>query len=395
MTYGMVMGLLWLTVSASDVAITNQYDPNEQVQKLKTESVWLYTPEKTWTYSHHASLVYFKKRFYAMWSNGRQDEDAPGQRILYCSSNDFLHWTTPKPLRGPSQGKHSELVLTAAGFHAHAEKLVAYIGQYEYAAEHLEQGKRKMGDAAHQDTCLMGMTSRDGAHWSTPRNLGIPIVPNHPPQATQTGRLVLSGNISFPYTDDPAGLSGWTMSGIYPPDMAKEVFDDSEGFHKVQQRAGWPVGVCEGSFYQTDDRVLHMLLRSGIQKLWVTESRDNGVNWSPPQETAFTDDVAKFHCGRLPDGRFYQVGNPVPNGKRNPLVLSLSVDGIRFDQHFILADEVQTMKHPGLYKGGVYAYPHTLVHDGHLYVIVSVYKESVLVLRAALKDFPPRHQTLP
>jgi hypothetical protein len=174
------------------------------------------------------------------------------------------------------------------------------------------------------------------------------------------------------------------MSGIYPPDMAAELFDDSEGIWKVQKRAGWPVGLCEGSFYQTDDGVLHMLLRSETPKLWVTESRDDGAHWGAPRETEFTDDAAKFHCGRLPDGRFYHVGNPDPTGQRNPLVLSLSKDGIRFDKHLILADEPRTMKRPGLHKGGVYAYPHTIIHDGFLYVIVSVCKESVLVMRTAL-----------
>lgn len=392
---GMLMCLLWLTTGANNGVITNQFDPNEQAPKLKTESVWLYVPEKNWTYSHHPSLTFFRGHFYAMWSNGRQDEDAPGQRVLYCSSRNFQKWTTPRPLLGPVQGKHSELVLTAAGFYPHAETLTAYVGQYEYAAEHLEQGKRKMGDAAHQDTRLVAMTSQNGTHWSVPRDLEIPIVPNHPPQPLKSGRLIISGNISFPYTDDPAGLTGWTMAGIYPAEMAQEVFDDSEGFHKVQQRAGWSVGLCEGSFYQTDDQVVHMLLRSGTQKLWVTESSDNGTHWSSPRETAFMDDVAKFHCGRLPDGRFYQVGNSVPNGKRNPLVLSLSKDGIRFDRHFILMDQEQIMKHPGLYKGGVYAYPHTLVHDGYLYTIVSIYKESVLVLRTALKDLPPAPPVLP
>jgi hypothetical protein len=339
-----------------------------------------------WTYSHHPSLTFFNGRFYAMWSNGREDEDASGQRVLYCTSEDFLHWTTPEPLAGPLQGKHSELVLTAAGFHQYAGMLVAYIGRYEYAPEYLDNGKCKTGDTAHRDTRLLAMTSKDGAHWSEFRDLGIPVVPNHAPQATRSGRLIICGNVSFPYTDDQSGLGGWTMSGIYPPDMAAELFDDSEGFRKVQKRAGWPVGVCEGSFYQTDDGLLHMLLRSGTPKLWVTESRDNGEHWSAPTETAFTDNVAKFHCGRLPDGRFYHVGNPDPKGQRNPLVLSLSQDGIRFDQHFILADEPRTMKRPGLHKGGAYGYPHTIIHDGHLHVIVSVCKESVLVMRTAIKD---------
>ena len=288
-------------------------------------------------------------------------------------------------LLGPLQGKHSEVVLTAAGFHQHAGTLVAYVGRYEYSADHLDKGTRKEGDAAHENTGLLALTSKDGTHWSEPSDLGIPIVPNHPPQALRSGRLLMCGNISYPYTDDPSGLSGWKMAGIYPADMAATVFDDSEGFGRVRERAGWPVGLCEGSFYQTDDNVIHMLLRSGTPRLWLTESKDNGASWTPPIETTFSDNVAKFHLGRLPDGRFYHVGNPDPKGARNPLVLSVSKDGQRFDRHHILADEPRVAKHAGLYKGGAYAYPHTLVHGDYLYVIVSICKESVLALRVPLK----------
>ena len=67
--------------------------------KPKVESVLIYQPTTEWTYSHHASLTFFKGRYYAIWSNGHKDEDAPGQRVLMASSADFTHWTTPKPIR--------------------------------------------------------------------------------------------------------------------------------------------------------------------------------------------------------------------------------------------------------------------------------------------------------
>ena len=180
------------------------------------------------------------------------------------------------------------------------------------------------------------------------------------------------------------------MTGIYPADMAASIFDDSEAFWHVQARMGWPAGLCEGSFYQTDDDVLHMLLRTTgpgfAGRLWLTESRDDGAAWSPPVEIAFTDNNTKFHFGRLPDGRFYYVGcpDPEPRGARNPLVLSVSEDGVCFDRHFILADEDYIQKNVGRWKGGLYGYPHTMVHEGYLYVIVSLRKEAVAVLRVAL-----------
>jgi len=369
-------------------SITNCWRPLTDRPRLDVERVFLYQPETSWTYSHHPSISFFDGRFYAIWSNGRRDEDAPGQRVLLATSSDFQSWGEPKPLIGSLRGKHSELVLTAAGSHRHEGTLVTYFGQYEYSSECLEKGTRRRGTVgrAHQDTRLKALTTADGDTCSDILEVGVPIVPNHPPQKTASGRLIICGNISYPYTDDPAGLSGWTMTGIYPAEMKDDLQDDSEGFWLVRERMGWPCGLCEGSFYQTDDGVIHMLLRSNTDRLWVTESSDDGATWSSPVETGFTDNGTKFHFGRLPDGRYYYVGCPDPErrGERNPLVLSISEDGVCFDKHYIFAHELYLRRREGMHKHGQYGYPHTMVHEGYLYVIVSRQKEAVEVLRTLI-----------
>jgi hypothetical protein len=344
-------------------------------KRPKVESLLIYQPEVEWTYSHHPSLAFFKGRFYAIWSNGRQDEDAPGQRVLLATSADFRHWTTPRPLvDSVKDDQGAERVLTAAGFHEHGGTLVAYFGNY---------GPHK------ETTRLQAITTGDGDHWSATREMGVPVNPNHGPQRTTSGRLIICGNISFPYTDDPSGLAGWQMTGIYPAALAATIKDDPASFKEVAQNQGWRASLCEGSFYQTDDRVLHMLLRNtaggNASRLWVTESRDDGATWSTPVETAFSDTNAKFHVGRLLDGRYYYAGNPVGAG-RTPLVLSLGRDGVHFNEHFILGDTHYTQSQPGAAKGGEYGYPHSIIHDGRLCVIVSRQKEAVEVLRVALRD---------
>lgn len=370
--------------------ISNSYSPDIIRPKLPVEKVFLYRPQAEWTYSHHASITFFNGHFYTIWSNGHEHEDYPGQRVLMATSSDFTHWSEPRTLVGPLRGKHSEVILTAAGFHQHEGTLVAYFGQYEYSQQGLQNGIRMAHD--HQDSSLWAMTTRDGQHWSQPIDMHAPLVPNHGPQPTRSGRLVISGNISFPYSDDPSGLSGWKMTGIYPADMQAGIFDDSQAFWAVQARMGWPAGLCEGSFYQTDDGVLHMLLRTTgpghAGKNWQTESHDDGTTWQPPIESDFSDNDTKFHFGRLPDGRFYYVGSPdpLPRGTRNPLVLSLSDDGILFNRHFVLADEPYEMQRLGMHKGGTYGYPHTMVHDGYLYLIFSLRKEAVAALRVPLSQ---------
>lgn len=341
------------------------------------ESAWLYRPTSEWTYSHHASLTWFRDRFVASWSNGHRDEDAAGQRVLVSTSTDFAHWSEPSVLC-PSEvdaiGRGR--VLTAGGFHQHDGTLVAYCGNY---------GTDKEG------TRLEAVTTTDGRHWTPKRDLGLPVCPNHGPQPTASGRLLLSGNTSFAWTDDPSGLAGWQLAGIYPTSLAQGYKDDPASFWDVANWQGWwPAALCEGSFFQTPDNVLHLLLRNAggkynTQRLFASESRDDGRTWSTPRESEFSDTNAKFHFGRLPDGRYYYVGNPI-GADRTPLVLSLSTDGVRFDRHFVLGEQHYESARTGRWKGGEYGYPHTLVHDGWLYVIVSRQKEAVQVLRVKLAD---------
>lgn len=365
--------------------ITNCYDPSEARPKLAGERVRIYAPEQDWTYSHHQSIAFFQGRFHAVWSNHRCNEDHPGQRVLWSSAAEFQHWDEPRPLFDSRAGDHSEVVLTAAGFHPHGGTLVAYAGQYEYSREALAT-PRLTTAFNHQNDRLLARTTTDGRTWGPERDLALPIVPNHGPQPTASGRLIISGNISFPHSDDPSGLAGWRMAGIYPPDWPAR--DDSEAFWIVQKLQGWRTGLCEGSFYQTGDGVIHMLLRSMEKRLWLTESRDDGATWSAPEPLEWSDCGSKFHFGRLPDGRFYCVSCPDRNDRRDPLVLQVSADGVRFDRHFILADEPYEMKRAGMHKGGLYGYPHTLLHGDYLYVIYSLRKEAVEVLRMPWKEIP-------
>jgi hypothetical protein len=183
------------------------------------------------------------------------------------------------------------------------------------------------------------------------------------------------------------------MTGIYPASM--EPFQDNPStFWSVAQQAHF-ANLCEGAFYQTDDGVLHMLLRSTGSSwpppsfhLWESRSTDNGATWDTPRETAFSNTDAKFHFGRLPDGRFYAVSNPVGVG-RIPLVLSLSRDGVHFDQHFMLGEQHYKRRFDGAAKGGDYSYPHSLVFEGRLYVIVARQKEQEEVFSVALEDLKP------
>ncbi|NOW98993.1 exo-alpha-sialidase [Mucilaginibacter sp. SG564] len=357
---------------AQTPAIRNNYQTEAGVPRLKIERSMIYSPDKEWLYNHHPSIIHFKDRFIAIWSNGLIDEDSPGQRVVYATSTDFAHWSKLEVLASPPKFKDTLNVLTAAGLYQYKGILVAYYGEY---TKH------------RQNTRLWAKTSTDGIHWSSPIDMHVPLIPNHGPEATNGGRLIISGNFMFPYTDDPKGISGWKLSSFYPDSLYTQ--DNSSAFYAPAAKLGLPP-LCEGSFFETDNRVLHMLLRvtgKGWKgRLWLTESKYNGQSWSRPVETAFSDNDSKFHFGRLPDKRFYYVGIPdtLHHYDRNPLVLSLSKNGEAFDKNYIIADELYHLKKEGLWKGGQYGYPHTIIYKGYMYVIISRQKEAIETLRFSL-----------
>jgi hypothetical protein len=362
------------TANSQIPTIRNNYQTDAGIRHLNIERSMIYSPDKEWLYNHHPSIIHFKDKFIAIWSNGLIDEDSPGQRVVYAESKDFAHWSKPSVLASPVKVNDTLTVLTAAGLYQYKGLLVAYYGEYT---------------RYRQNTRLWAKTTQDGIHWSDPIDMQIPLIPNHGPEVTKSGRLIISGNFSFPYTDDPNGISGWKTSSFYPDSLYTQ--DNSATFYAPAAKLGLPP-LCEGSFFQTDDDVLHMLLRvtgKGWKgRLWLTESKDNGTSWSRPAETAFSDNDSKFHFGRLPDRRFYYVGIPdtLHHYDRNPLVISISKNGQLFDANYVIANELYHLKKEGLWKGGQYGYPHTIIYKGSLYVIISRQKESIETLRFKLKE---------
>jgi len=363
--------LLFATnVPAQKAGIWNTYTTDSGLPALSIERSFIYVPETKWMYSHHPHIAVFKNNFIAIWSNGMIDEDAAGQRVVFSVSKDFFHWSAPEALALPSAfDEKSANVLTAAGFHRFDDTLVAYYSEYSPQRTH---------------TQLWAKISSDGLHWSGPLDMHVPVAPNYGPQVIANKRLIISGNFTFIYTDDPRGLTNWKISSFYPDSLYKE--DNPAAFYKPAERINLPP-LCEASFFQTDDGIIHSLLRvtgKGWKgRLWLTESKDNGSSWSFPSETAFTDNDSKFHFGHLPDGRFYYVGSPdtLHHYERNPLVLAVSKDGWIFNKQYIIANSLYQLKKKGLWKGGQYGYPHTIIDKGYMYIIISRQKEAIEVIR--------------
>ena len=378
--------------------ITNRWGEAETT-RVDAEHIPVYRGGVGTAYNHHHQIVSLDGTLVASWSNGIAHEDDPGQRMLMATSEDLgATWSEARPVADRRPGAHADAIITAMGIREYQQRLYAYYGVYEYPPEGLVKGaspaqRPSIGKAlwpegefwSFDECCEIVESTDGGATWSQPVGSIDGCVPNLRPEAVAGGRLILPGNIMFPFTDDPAGVSGWKRVGI--PGLPEDYRDAPGRFQKEFQRRGESLNFCEGSFFQTDDGVIHMMLRSDsdVGLLGVTESSDNGETWSEPILTGYTDSRCRFHFGRLPDGRFFGLSCPKPKSGRTPLVLATSDDGVSFDRHYILGDSPPGRSRlPGHHKGGTYGYPSYHIMGDTVYVIYSIQKEDIAVCRFGL-----------
>ena len=132
------------------------------------------------------------------------------------------------------------------------------------------------------------------------------------------------------------------------------------------------------------DGVISMLLRDAsrnpveLKLLKLSKSFDNGKTYTLPEKTDITDNNSKFYCMRLSNGKYAIISNPDQKGPRCPLSILLSDDCESFPERYNIATEALPRRFEGMYKGGVYGYPHAIEVDGRLYVICSINKEDVV-----------------
>ncbi len=361
------------------------------------EHFLIYRGREGAAYNHHPQITSMGGRLYASWSNGLAHEDAPSQHMLMSVSEDGGEsWSGASVVFGRRAGKLADAVVTAAGLRPCGAKLVAYCGVYEYTRFALTayaaaapdrpppKGHGPPGQRWHRDTRTEVCVSEDaGKSWAAPRRIIERFVPNLSPAPTATGRLILPGNLWYPHTDDPAGAAGWEAAGLAR--LPEDYVDDPAGFHQGCRHRRDERDYCEGSFFQTDDGVLHMMLRTSEPRLAVAESRDDGRSWSEPALTGYTDCCCRHHFGRLADGRFFGLSCPEPRANRTPLVLAASDDGVAFDRHYVLGDAPHAgPRIPGRHKGGRYGYPFLHVAGETAWAVYSIEKEDIAVCRFPL-----------
>jgi len=317
------------------------------------------------TYNHQAQIAKFKGRYYYAFTNGVRDEFGPGQRTMVSSSKDGYHWTDAVCVAPADVEKG--MFHETSGLYADEKRMVLYV-MTKTRTGGKETHTPQMLRYIEPGVTIDAWTTTDGESWT----LRGAIVESkdawmfEAPRLTREGTLLVAGSIDgFPVAyrwtpEDPAAKP--EIVEMPRPDPPASLMDG------------------EGSWYQLDSGKIVMFWRDAgfSERLYVTSSDDNGDSWAKPLITDYPDSVSRVYAGRLPDERFFLVGNAFAKlFDRRRLMLSLSDDGLKFNRTFRLLDDPTAQRAFGLLKCHGYQYPFALVEEERLLVGYSVNKEDM------------------
>lgn len=311
--------------------------------------------------NQHNYLAWYAGKYWCMWSDGPGVEDRVGQRVKYATSPDGLNWTqgeflTPAPAGSERSSYYG--TRTNKGFRWIARGFWEREGTL-YALASLDEAAEFFGPGLE----LRGFRL-DTLKWKWD-DIGV-----------------IYDNAINNFAPEQIGTGEWMMSRRKYDYVKSGVEFLIGGQEKITDWKSYPVlgsadelTAEEPCFWMLPDKNLVALFRDnkGSGFLFRSFSSDNGRTWSKPVRTNFPDARSKFSQTRLKDGRYVVVSNANP-AKRDPLVISISNDGVVFDKMIYLT-------------GGRHIdYPHVIEHDGYLLIAFAGEKQSVEVMKVRLTD---------
>ena len=310
--------------------------------------------------NQHNYLIHHEGQYWAMWSDGPGIEDRVGQRVKYATSKDGLKWSKPQFLTPipPNSAPGTEIYNTRddRGFRYISRGFWLRDGEL-LALASLDEADGFFGPGLELHAFQYQKPTKS---W---KDLGVlydNAINNFPPKMLPTGQWMMTRRS---YDRSAHFLIGGTQS-----------FDQWESYPAVHH-GDKRLKPEEPYWWELPDGNLCALYRDNSKSgyLFRAFSIDNGKTWSPPTKTNFPDATSKFNTLQLSDGRFVMVSNANPK-KRDPMVLSISDDGLVFNRMGFLVG------------GRRIDYPHIIEHDGHLLIAFSGAKSTVEILKIKLKD---------
>ena len=366
------------------------------LEKTKTTKLLDATPE-TGTFNLHGFLCYYQGVLFASWDNHLRDENSSGQHgVFRYSADEGKTWSDQKRLFPPladyvpaSETKTPKPFQTSQGFAKVDGKL--------YAVTCVDRSlKKKMYRFNEVSRTRIGLLARevrvDGTlgpvFWlsnAAPKpEAGYPAIPAGDPS------LVAKLNAYF---EEPANLPQL----LFKPRQ----WPDSDDEHRMTEPTQ-PWRLKDGTWVRLyrNQGTVHGTTRAQTEasrprRHYASFSLDDGKTWSTPTRTNFPDTGARANAGQLPNGYYYVINNPLPmssrQGGRQMLAISLSKDGLNFDRMAVIKFVAPPQRYEGKSKGaGGFQYPHSVVVGKSLWIIYSVNKEDVEVVRVPLAQLSKR-----
>lgn len=334
-----------------------------EAEPIAAQPVSLYRAEPGLDqYSHHPCIAHFGGRFFAAWSNGKANEDSPGQLVRFATSEDGTAWTAPQEVMPRPDGA---MRWTAGGLWPREDGLWLLATRYTRA--------RYVDGECAPGICWENLATEgyrfDGVAWQPQGMVLNDFYANEAPRSLPDGRWMMTG-----------------VNGRHDAIAAISETADGTRWRAISlSKRTESSKLTEPSWYALDDGTLRVFLRDdgGSRRLFLSESADGGARFSPPRPTDFPDAQAKFFALRLPGGPAALVCNPSSSGQgRKLLALALSCDGRAFERAVKLRhDPAMTARSPGMHKAAGFQYPNACIANGALWVIYSVNKEDVEALR--------------
>lgn len=319
---------------------------------------------ESWAYSHHQTIMKFKDKYVASWSNGFLHEDYIGQEVHCAWSSDGMSWSEPQIVAHTPV--ESKLVRNNAGLYSANGRLYCLVGvSTDPGRDVAEPGMSVLKEPPHLDV----YETTDLKTWKPHENVCENIYLFEGPRKTKDGKFLCCG---FDLSDHHARVLIWNDPS--KPTERPQVVDIPIS----------PEGVLpeQGTWYQTDDGRIWMYQRDASANGYLasTWSDNEGQTWSDLLRTDFPNTYCRVFAGQLNDGRFYIVGNNYNRFlDRNHLHLALSDDGYVFDRQYTLVEGQTTRRVNGRHKENGYHYPNCCVDGDKLLVIHSENKEDIVV----------------
>lgn len=345
-----------------------------RLQGAEHVAVWRPANIEEGAYNHYACLIHYKGKFYAMWGNHRYGEDAPGQRVLYATSETWGQWTdaeelypAPEPVR-PRGG--------SAGLHFKPDRW-AVIDDVLYAITYVHGGgvypiARSVDEnGVFGDPFILKSLPSNGR---LPEYMVGEVDPNTPPE--------IGARLSKWYRENDQ-ISWWAGADW-----------------GVQRTSVDGQSLIESFIYRAKDGGLVLMLRdwghnnNPVHNNRMYVSFNNGTGgWARPHPSDIPDSPSRAQAITLEDGTVLLIGNQNVNQfdralylDRDPMTVSVSEDGYTFDKVYAL----RTGSPTGFRFSGIsgrnpgYAYSSSIVHEGSLYTLYSTGKEDMEITRVPL-----------